>query len=69
MCGIAQLALVFTVVVCNCFEVNTDTVGFIVAKLFTGVYAWDLESFYVMLLQTFASEVVKRWKRHLTTPT
>ena len=67
MCGIAQFALVFTVVVCKGQEVDTDTVGFVVAKQFTDVYAWDLESFYVMLHQTFASEEVKRWKLHLTT--
>ena len=69
MCAITQLALVFTVVVCSGFEVNTDTVGFLIAMPFTVVYAWDLESPYVMVRQTFASEVVRRWKRHLTTST
>lgn len=64
---VVQLTRILSLVVCYSVKIKTDAVWFVVAAQLTGVHIRDSESFYLVFHQTFASEEIKRWKRHFTT--
>ena len=66
MSGVVQLAFVKSLAVWNDFEIDTDTIGFVVTLKLAQIQIGDVLGRNAMVCEAFVSKDVV-WKKRLTT--